>query len=119
MKAEVESSKMYQYQRDVLTFVIFTLIIMILNTVAMKTCCYVLFRRIMAVSLLAHRSISSWPIASRGVLPTSHICVLATFMGGSVHRSLGAVIGELVMWGKILITISNAASAAAYWARLL
>ena len=114
MKAEVESSKNTRWvMRDVLTFVIFNLIIMILITVA----------KVVEDMLLAPQNtffVGSWlfpllatpfylvmadRIGKRGVLSGSILIfgVLYTFMGGPYCAPVaivGAVIGELVMWGK-------------------
>ena len=114
MKAEVESSDNTRWvMRDVLTFVIFNLIIMILITVA----------KVVEDMVLAPQNtffVGSWlfpllatpfylvmadRIGKRGVLSGSILIfgVLYTFMGGPYCAPVaivGAVIGELVMWGK-------------------
>ena len=93
MKAEVESSKNTRWvMRDVLTFVIFNLIIMILITVAKVVEDMLLapqntfIRRIMAVSVTGNTVLSRHGRShrQRGVLSESILIfgVLYTFMGG-------------------------------------
>ena len=105
MKAEVESSKNTRWvMRDVLTFVIFNLIIMILITVA---------KVVEDMVLTPQNTLLATPfylvmadrIGKRGVLSGSILIfgVLYTFTGGlycAPVAIVGAVIGELVMWGK-------------------
>ena len=114
MKAEVESSKNTRWvMRDVLTFVIFNLIIMILITVAKVVEDMVLtpqntfFVGSWLFPLLAtpFYLVMADRIGKRGVLSGSILIfgVLYTFTGGlycAPVAIVGAVIGELVMWGK-------------------
>lgn len=114
MKTEVESSKNTRWvMRDVLTFVIFNLIIMILITVAKVVEDMVLtpqntfFVGSWLFPLLAtpFYLVMADRIGKRGVLSGSILIfgVLYTFTGGlycAPVAIVGAVIGELVMWGK-------------------
>lgn len=114
MKAEVESSDNTRWvMRDVLTFVIFNLIIMILITVAKVVEDMVLtpqntfFVGSWLFPLLAtpFYLVMADRIGKRGVLSGSILIfgVLYTFTGGlycAPVAIVGAVIGELVMWGK-------------------
>lgn len=114
MKTEVENSKNTRWtMHDILTFVIFNLIIMILITVAKVVEDMVLtpqntfFVGSWLFPLLAtpFYLVMADRIGKRGVLSGSILIfgVLYTFTGGlycAPVAIVGAVIGELVMWGK-------------------